>query len=65
MAVYYSVRVSTRLLCNCKAYKFPHDVSKRLCSVILPTDGELSDIKVVLTPTSLKRAKDLVSKGYF
>lgn len=65
MAVYYSVRVSTRLLCNCKAYKFPHDPSKRLCTVMLPTDGELSDVSVVVTPTSLKRAKDLVSKGYF
>ena len=60
--VYYSVRVSTRLVCSCNAYKFPHDVGKRLCSF------EVLDLALVptkVTHTSLKRAKDLISKGYF
>ena len=60
--VYHSVRVSTRLVCSCNAYKFPHDPNKRLCSVEIP-DLSLVPIKVSLT--SLKRAKDLISNGYF
>ena len=60
--VYYSVRVSTRLVCSCSAYKFPHDVGKRLCSFEIP---DLSLVPTKVTHTSLKRAKDLISKGYF
>jgi len=61
MTVYYSVRISKRLLCSCDAYKFPHDVSKRLCSVSIP---DCDRVPVRVTPTSLKRAKDLILNGY-
>ena len=60
--VYYSVRVSTRLVCSCNAYKFPHDVGKRLCSSELP---DLTLVPVKVSSISLERAKDLISKGYF
>ena len=60
--VYYSVRVSSRLLCSCAAYKFPHDVGKRLCCIEIP---DLTLVPVKVSSISLERAKDLISKGYF
>jgi hypothetical protein len=36
MSVYISVRLTTKLVCDCAAYKFPHEPSKGLCEVPVP-----------------------------
>lgn len=59
--LYYSVRVSTRLVCSCNAYKFPHDPSKGLCSIEIL---DLSSVPTKASPRSLARAEELINKGY-
>ena len=65
MALYYSVRVLTNLVCDCHAYRFPHAPFKDNCLVTPPTIEESQNIKVKLSPTAKKKAQDLLSKGYF
>jgi hypothetical protein len=62
MSIYYSVRVSKVLLCDCSSYKFPHSVGNGLCSSVVPLDS----YSICCRPsrTAIKRAKDLVSNGY-
>ena len=59
MSIYYSVIVTRKLVCNCSAYKFHHSVGTGFCSSYEPVD--LSAIPLKISPTSLKRARDLVN----
>lgn len=36
MSVYFSVKISRRLLCNCSAYSYPHNPNKGKCAVTVP-----------------------------
>jgi hypothetical protein len=36
MSVYFSVRVNRELVCDCKAYRFPHKPESALCKVKVP-----------------------------
>ena len=60
--IYYAVRVSRILLCNCSAYRYPHSVGTALCQSSVPDD--LSVIPLKASHTALKRARDLISNGY-
>jgi len=60
MAVYYSVRITSRLLCNCKAFKFPHTVGHGLCDAEIPFLFDLDTIPVKVSKKSLEYAKKLV-----
>ena len=62
MSIYYSVIVTRKLVCNCSAYKFHHSVGTGFCSSYEPVD--LSAIPLKISPTSLKRARDLVNNEY-
>lgn len=60
--LYYSVRVTRILLCSCAAFKFPHSLSSGLCESVKPDD--LESIPCRVSPTAMKRAKDLIRNGY-
>lgn len=51
MSVYICVSVTEKITCDCSAYKFPHDVSKPLCTSSMPST--LSGISRRITPRSL------------
>lgn len=61
--VYYSVVVTRKLLCNCSGYNFPHNPASSDCLSGVPSD--LSSIPCRASHTAIKRAKDLISNGYF
>ncbi len=37
MSVYFSVRVNRKLVCDCPAYRFPHDPAQGLCKAEIPS----------------------------
>ena len=61
--VYYSVSVSAKLTCNCKAYKFPHQVSVALCTELIPDNLLLLDVRV--SPVSKSRIRKYLRKDIF
>jgi hypothetical protein len=36
MSIYFSVRVNRQLVCDCSAYRFPHNPSQGLCKAEVP-----------------------------
>ncbi len=42
MSVYISVRVDTRIVCDCSAHKFPHPIGQSPCFAVLDHTKPLS-----------------------
>jgi hypothetical protein len=41
MTVFYSVSIKKRLLCDCSAYKHPHEPNKRNCNCSVPFELDI------------------------
>ena len=63
MSVYYSVAVTANLTCNCKAYKYPHNVGKYLCIESIPDNLLLLDVRI--SPIGKSRIKKYLKKDIF
>lgn len=61
MAIYYSVRLLTNLVCDCSAYKFPHPPSKNLCEIPCPSDADKLEIQLKLSPATKKKIVNVLS----
>ena len=61
--VYYSVSVTAKLTCNCKAYKFPHLPSKKLCTEPIPDLLSLLDVRI--SPIGKSRIRRYFKKDIF
>lgn len=63
MSIYYSVSVTAKLTCNCKAYKFPHPVSVALCTESIPDNLLLLDVRI--SSIAKTRIKKYLTKDLF
>lgn len=62
-SIYYSVRVSRILLCDCLSYKFHHSVGNGLCSSVAPVD--LQSIPFKISRTAKHRASLILKDKFF